>query len=149
MFSYVDTSLVLSILFEEDTMEESISLLDNSKSKFSSTITIAECYNNLNKVKVSNVSQKMEIWYSTKVKELEKILSLLNFKVYDKDIVNLIKTNINLIGCKTLDSIHLATAMYIKMKTDSEIKILSYDKKMNKVGKKIGLETIISEDKLL
>lgn len=149
MFSYVDTSLVLSILFEEDTMEESISLLDNSKSKFSSTITIAECYNNLNKVKVSNVSQKMEIWYSTKVKELEKILSLLNFKVYDKDIVNLIKTNINLSGCKTLDSIHLATAMYIKMKTDSEIKILSYDKKMNKVGKKIGLETIISEDKLL
>ena len=147
MFSYVDTSLVLSILFEEDTMEESISLLDNSKSKFSSTI--AECYNNLNKVKVCNVSQKMEIWYSTKVKELEKILSLLNFKVYDKDIVNLIKTNINLIGCKTLDSIHLATAMYIKMKTDSEIKILSYDKKMNKVGKKIGLETIISEDKLL
>ena len=84
-----------------------------------------------------------------KVKELEKILSLLNFKVYDKDIVNLIKTNINLSGCKTLDSIHLATAMYIKMKTDSEIKILSYDKKMNKVGKKIGLETIISEDKLL
>lgn len=149
MFSYVDTSLVLSILFEEDTMEESISLLDNSKSKFSSTITIAECYNNLNKVKVSNVSQKMEIWYSTKVKELEKILSLLNFKVYDKDIVILIKTNINLSGCKTLDSIHLATAMYIKMKTDSEIKILSYDKKMNKVGKKIGLETIISEDKLL
>lgn len=149
MFSYIDTSLVLSILFEEDTLEESISLLNASKSKFSSTITIAECYNNLNKVKLMNPSQKIELWYSTKVKELEKILSIFNFKVYDKDIVNLIKTNINLSGSKTLDSIHLATAMYIKIKTDSEIKILSYDKKMNRIGKKMGLETIIGEDKLL
>lgn len=68
----------------------------------------------------------------------EGLLSEIDQRQLDESVFRVVKTNRILNECKTLDSLHLATALIFMYSIDEPIEILGYDSNMNKVGKKLG-----------
>ncbi len=91
-------------------------------------------------------SPKKDEWYLQKIKILEGLLEEINIRSFNRSITDILKTNENLSHAKTLDSIHLATALYFSYHLDQEIRIFSYDKNMNRVAMKLGLTPLVSEE---
>lgn len=138
MLAYIDTSFILSILFEEENLSKAIRLWKKYPIKISSLITVAECYNNLLKVKrnLKNKSQKEE-WFKEKKEELDDLLKSISLRKFDQSIIEIIKIHDILSESKTLDSIHLATALEFKLQTKEKIGLLTYDHKMNQLAQKL------------
>jgi predicted nucleic acid-binding protein len=143
---YIDTSAILSIIFEEDNRKQTIKIWKKYQNKYSSNITEAECFNNLQKYRRLMNSPKKDEWYLQKIKILEGLLEEINIRSFNRSITDILKTNENLSHAKTLDSIHLATALYFSYHLDQEIRIFSYDKNMNRVAMKLGLTPLVSEE---
>jgi len=81
-------------------------------------------------------------WLTEKTNELDEILKNINYKSIDKSIEQIIIKNEKLAGCKSLDAIHLATALYFRESTrEQNIILCSFDKNMLKIAKEFGFET--------
>ena len=145
MFSYIDSSLILSILFEETSEKLSAELWKKRKNKFTSSLTQAEIYNNLYRAHKKIHSKHRDLWFNDR-KEIAKILlSEIDQKKLDDSIFEIIKSNEILNDCKTLDSLHLATALSFKFNIDESVEILSYDRNMNNVARKLGFSIGVAE----
>ncbi|MDY6967797.1 MAG: PIN domain-containing protein [Spirochaetota bacterium] len=137
---YIDTSFLLSIIFEDEKYGTSIDIWNSIDLKFSSIIIEIESRINLYKYYVNK--QKDKKLYSLKGKELNDLLSNITIKMVDGEINLEIKNNDYLKRPRSLDSIHLATANIINKLIDEKLLLCSYDKEMIKVGKDIGFESI-------
>jgi len=77
-----------------------------------------------------------------KTDELDGMLKHINYKSIDKSIEQVIIQNKKLASCKSLDAIHLATALYFRENVKGQDIILcSFDRNMLKVAKELGFET--------
>ncbi|MDY6935079.1 MAG: PIN domain-containing protein [Spirochaetota bacterium] len=137
---YIDTSFLLSIIYEDEKYETSVDIWNIIDLKFSSIIIEIESRINLYKYYVNK--QKNKRLYSLKEKELNDLLSNITKKMVDGEINLEIKNNDNLRRLRSLDSIHLATANIINKLIDEKLLLCSYDTEMVKVGKDIGFESI-------
>ena len=79
---------------------------------------------------------------SEKTDELDEMLKNINYKSIDKSIEQVIVKNKILASCKSLDAIHLATALYFRENAKGQhIVLCSFDKNMLKIAKELGFET--------
>jgi predicted nucleic acid-binding protein len=135
---YIDTSFLLSIIFEDKNYNEAVENWNNIEIKYSSILLEIEARINLFKYFVKN--KKNESMYIEKQTELNNLLNSINLKVIDNEINLEIKNNDNLKRARSLDSIHLATANIINKLDKEKLFLCSYDKEMRKVGKELGME---------
>lgn len=138
MLAYFETSVLLSILFEEPLKGAAILQWKKYPDKITSNITEVECYNNLYKAKRGSANPEKEYWLIEKKAELAALLDELKFKVLDTDVTQLIKTNEHLAENRTLDAIHVGTAYFLTLNTKEPIVMVSFDKEINKSWLKLG-----------
>lgn len=141
MLAYLETSVLLSILFEEPQKTSAISQWKKYPHKITSNITEVECYNNLYKAKRISSNPEKESWLIEKKAELAALLGELKFKVLDSEVVGLIKTNENLAENRTLDAIHVGTAYFLALNAKEPITMVSFDKEINKSWLKLGFNS--------
>ncbi len=136
--NYIDSSVILTFLFEEEKSQVAEKIL-NQTNNFTSKLTVAETFNNLNKLKTS-LSE--EVFYE-KFLNLQHILETMFLRNVDDSILEMMKLHFEISKLKTLDAIHFTTFLYYKINTNSKIILMSFDKNLNLLASKLGYETEI------
>lgn len=137
---YIDTSFLLSIVFEDENFEEAAGVWNESEILCGSTVLDIEAIINL--YKFYYLRKKDEVLYRAKKEQLRHLLNTINRKTVDEEIVLEIENIEKLKHTKSLDSIHLATAHIFSKTLDGPILLCTYDKNMMKSGKELGMNTL-------
>ena len=137
---YIDSSFLLSILFEDDNYEVSIDIWNSLDIFLSSLLLEIEC--RINIYKYCLVYRKDKEFFKEKDEELTELLKSISKKNIDAEILLEIQNQEKLKRLKSLDSIHLATANIYKKLIKEKLLICSYDKNMMKAGEELGMEII-------
>jgi len=141
MIAYFDSSVLLTILLNQERYSEAHSLWDNTNFYLSSFLLRIEANISLCRTQIYNHKHD-GTWLAEKTDELDGMLKHINYKSIDKSIEQIIIQNKKLAGCKSLDAIHLATAFYFKENVKGQDIILcSFDKNMLKTAKELGFDT--------
>ena len=137
---YIDTSFLLSIVFEDENYTLSVETWNSLDVHLSSVLLDIECRINIHKYCISLTKDRA--LYRKTEKLLSWHLSGIHRKNADRDIFLEIQNVDKLKELKSLDSIHLATANIFNALAGKELLLCSYDKKMNKVASSMGLTTL-------
>ena len=96
-----------------------------------------------------NKSNLDSSWLTKKTLELEEYLQEINFRIVDEDIEKLIFLKKELAKCKTLDAIHIATAIEMsKIVSSSDFYLYTFDREMAKLAKmlKFKINEVIEDN---
>ena len=137
---YIDTSFLLSILFEDENYEITVKCWNKLDILYSSLLL--EIESRINVYKYCVLTKKNKILYMEKEEQLQELLENVNKKNIDKEIVLEIKNMDKLKRPKSLDSIHLATANIVNKLLDENLLLCTYDKNMIKIGKELGMKVV-------
>ena len=142
MATYIDSSFLLSILLEQNESLKAIKIWKNDDVRVSSILLQAECIITLRRI--SDIQKKTlpDNWLEEKEVELKNLLQEVTIKIFDKSILDIIDLKKSLSGCRTLDAIHLASAMEFKDNFGGNFFICSYDINMRDISKKIGFKIL-------
>ena len=142
MIAYFDSSVLLTILLNQERYEDARSLWENSDFCLSSFLLRIETNISLRRTHKISEHKDDESWLSQKINNLNKILNDIHCKPIDSSIEQIIIKNKYLENCKSLDAIHLATALYFNKKSrENNVVLCSFDNKMLTVAKELGFET--------
>jgi predicted nucleic acid-binding protein len=134
MLSYFDSSTVLSILLNENRQEEAYSLWHNSKIKVSSILLKIETIVTLRRTYEQNKTKFDSNWLGRKTKELEEYLNEVNYIIIDEEIERIIHLRKELSNCKTLDAIHIATALQYREICEENTNLYTFDISMHSLA---------------
>jgi len=143
LISYFDSSLLLSILLNEARSEEALAIWQNNRVRVSSVLLKFEMNISLRR----RIKQQQNIFSNerlkTRLQKLNKFLNDIFYKDITENFENSASKNYDILSkCKSLDAIHIATALDISEKYGrNEIRICSFDKNMLKIAKEFGFET--------
>lgn len=135
---YIDTSFLLSILFEDENYEESVDCWNSLDTLFSSVLL--EIESRINLYGHYRLLRKDSTWQREKEKQLTVLLNGINRRTVDDEIIREIRNYDKLKEARSLDAIHLATANILNKLTDEKLLLCSYDKRMIDIGGQIGLK---------
>lgn len=77
-----------------------------------------------------------------KLEELDKLLEEIHFKNVDSSTIQIVANEDILSGCRTLDALHLSTAIEFRKEFGDSLVIFSYNKDFNKVAKELKFKTL-------
>lgn len=148
MIIYIDTSALLSIIFEEDGHKTAMEIWSESDLRFSSVLLKAESKISLRRI-YKNYQKKLgKDWISEKEIKLNSLLEEINFCNLDEAIIEMIDSKPLFSECRSLDAIHLATAMEIQSNIREKIEIFSFDKEFISLGLKLGFKDAFQKKRL-
>jgi len=141
ILSYFDSSVLLAILLDEERQEEAYSFWQNTIRvssillKIETTIGLRRTYDN-NKFKLE------DDWLKKKAKILDEYLNEVNYKVVNNQIEREIHSRKELARCRTLDAIHMATALQFRaINNNEEINLYTFDKTMYSLAEYYKFQT--------
>jgi len=143
MISYFDSSLLLAILFDEKRFEEAWTAWNSSKTRVSSILLKIETCVSLQRYYKTNMRSFNADWLNKKEKILDNLLDDVFYKPIEEPFGSTIAKNKSIAGCKSLDAIHIATALFFRQHSKNDhIHICSFDKNMLTVAEQLGFKTI-------
>jgi predicted nucleic acid-binding protein len=132
--AYFDSSVILSIILHEPRHDEAYALWILSERKVSSLLLRIETIISLRRTYVRNISLLDESWFDTKLAVLKKYLSEIEYMPIDEAFETAVSSNEELAGCRTLDAIHIATALEYRKLEDENIQLYTFDTEMHKLA---------------
>ncbi|GBU25696.1 hypothetical protein R83H12_02351 [Fibrobacteria bacterium R8-3-H12] len=144
LISYFDSSLLLSILLNEARSEEALAIWQNNRARVSSVLLKFEMNISLRRRIKQQGNAFGDERLKTRLQKLDKFLSDIFYKDITENFESSASRNYDILfKCKSLDAIHIATALDISEKYGrSEICICSFDKNMLKIARELGFETV-------
>ena len=139
---YFDSSLILSILFNETRAEEALNIWRNCPIRVSSVLLKFETNISIRRRYKSQKNKISDDWLENKLAGLNKFLKDVFFTAIDENLENSISGYYEeLSECKSLDAIHLAAALKISAKYNrNQIRICSFDNNMRDLALRLGFE---------
>ena len=145
MVIYIDSSFLLSIVFEEENSEISKAIWKDHDYRVSSILLESECLVTVRRFYNYNRNNLESNWLALKEKELYELLEEVNIRILDEKIIEYIKLKTELSNCRTLDAIHMATGLEFKDNLAVDIKICTYDEKMRRLARTMNLPVLPTE----
>ena len=118
---YYDSSFVLSAVLEQRGDLDYAALWDVETIRLSAHLLRIECV-----VVIRRVGQRTD--------KLDELLEFINFKYLDDAFERIVRTDIRLSRCRSLDAIHLAIAEHFKSSLSEAPYICSLDERMRKAA---------------
>ncbi len=140
MLTYFDSSVILAILLDENRKVEALRLWTNANIRVSSILLRLETLTVLRRTYEHNKEKLPSLWLSKKINELDEYLQEINIRIIDEDIEKIMKLKKEVAKCKTLDAIHIATAIeFSKLVRQKEFMLISFDKEMISLAKSLKM----------
>lgn len=151
MLCYYDSSIILAILFDEPRKLEAQQLWQNGSTRVSSLLLKLETITVLRRTYEHNKSKLEPSWLTKKTIELDEFLKEVNFRQIDSEIEKIVVLNKELARCRTLDAIHLATAIDIKKAVQpNSVIFYTFDNNLLDVVKSFHFKTnVLNENNAL
>jgi predicted nucleic acid-binding protein len=142
MISYFDSSVLLAILLDEENKQEAFNFWKESQLRVSSILLKIETITVLRRTYEHYKSKLSKEWLTIKTKELEEYLCEINFRIIDEEIEKSIFLRKDMAKCRTLDAIHIATALeFMKIDSSKDFHLYSYDDQMLALAKMYKIKT--------
>ena len=141
MYHYFDSSFLLSIFMHDENYTEAKNTWDSSGNRYSSILLKIETLTVLRRTYNHNKSKLPENWIELKETEYQNLIEEISIRIIDQDIYNTIELKKQLAKCRSLDAIHIATALEFEtLETpENRFTLCTYDKNMHSVAKEIGM----------
>jgi len=149
MLYYFDSSILLAILLDEKRKDIALDLWNEATIKVSSILLKLETITVLRRTFEHNKSRLEASWITRKINDLNEYLKEVNFRIIDEDIENIIVLRKEIAKCKTLDAIHIATALeFSSLMPTSDFYFYTFDKNMSDLAKsfKFKINKLEQED---
>lgn len=130
---YIDTSFFLSIVFEDTNYELSYESWIGDDYRFSSSLLEIESFINIHKVYRENRKVLNKRWLDESLTRQRELLTEINLKRIGSEVYEKIQKTEKLTFLKSLDSIHLSTALLITDSLKKKLTICAYDKILGKL----------------
>ena len=141
MLYYFDSSVLLAILLDEKRKDSALSLWNTASVRVSSILIKLETITVIRRTFEHNKQKLESSWLTKKSQELEEYLQEVNIRVVDEDIEKIIFLRKELGRCRTLDAIHVATAMEMsEIVSAEEFFFFTFDKEMNKLARSMKFQ---------
>ncbi|MDR2184703.1 MAG: PIN domain-containing protein [Treponema sp.] len=141
MTAYFDSSVLLAILFNEERQDEAYSYWLNASTKVSSILLKIETIISLRRLYELNKQRLDSSWLGKKTKELDEYLDEVNYRIIDEEIERSIYLKKELSKCRSLDAIHIATALMYRENTNENIQLYNFDNAMHELAVHYKFET--------
>jgi len=139
--AYFDTSVLLAILLEEDRQAEAYEYWKNSF-RVSSILLKIETIIGIRRIYEINKKRLGIGWLNNKTGILDEFLNEVNFMILDNTVEREIFLRKDLARCRSLDAVHIATALKFKeINGDGEIYFYTYDKTMHSLASHYKFKT--------
>jgi predicted nucleic acid-binding protein len=139
---YFDSSILLSILLDENRKADALALWGKAPVRVSSLLLKLEAITVLRRTYEHNKGNLEPSWLTKKSQELDEYLQEVNFRIIDEDIEKVIFLKKEFGKCRTLDAIHIATALEMsKIVGPSDFFLFTFDKDMSDLAKALKLQT--------
>ncbi len=134
MPAYFDASVLLSLVIGDAHAEQARALWHNELERVSSILVDVECRTALRRVPQASW---IEAQRTDALQRLELALDEITIKPLDEDVAALVRSTPDLSGCRTLDAVHVATALFFRA-ADAELRLCTFDQRMAVVAARLG-----------
>jgi predicted nucleic acid-binding protein len=138
MVCYFDSSFLLSALLEERPESDHVAW-DQARERLSSDLLRSECGIALRRAFLAQPPGTPADWVAKRVAKLDEFLARITFKALDTPIETIVRGEERLAGCRTVDAIHVATALYFAPHLDELIEVCTFDGRMRAAAIALGL----------
>lgn len=135
--AYLDSSVILSIIFGDSYEKDAKRLFQNYKWA-SSRLLLFECANVL--IRESQKQKSGDKLLAESLKYFNKLTDYVNIIPIDNEVLNKVLSDKRIAQGRTLDSIHLASALIIQENYEERLKIATFDKKLERLALELGLD---------
>ena len=142
---YFDSSVILYELLEEKAHPQVEELWESAGEKLSSSLLRFECVIGIRRAALLQGDAPGDMWARERLDLLSEFLDALNFKAIDGSIEEILRLSPALADCRTLDAIHVATALYFRPYVDGALEIVTRDGRMRLLAGKLGFPVQPSE----
>lgn len=141
MVCYLDSSVVLTILLDEPRNQKAKELWFSCNTRVSSLLLKLETITVVRRTYEHNKSKLDPSWLTRKTIELDEFLKEVNFRIIDSEIEQIIHLRKDLARCRTLDAIHMATAIDLKKSIPDEFTFFSFDRELLDLAQSLRFKT--------
>ena len=138
MPGYFDSSVLLSLLLGDPSSREARELWLKEEERVSSVLFEVECLNVLRRIAKQEFDPK---WLAAKEKILSGFLEEISLQNIDGQILEIIRREMRLSDCRSLDAIHIATALFFKSASPQPLAFHTFDNRMQKLAAELGIPT--------
>ncbi len=143
MTRYFDSSFVLAVVLGEGAGGSLEELWRSTTRCIASNLLAVEGVVNVRRAaRVRRDKAVSESWLRGKLAALDHLLRDFDLKAVDQSIEEIIRDTPALAECRTLDAIHLATALHFRPAVKGGLEIVTLDKRMAAVARKLGLTVV-------
>lgn len=142
MTGFYDSSILLSAVLEERKQIDHSAYWDTVDTRLASELLRIECVIAIRRAAIMQNLDPADEWASRRVEELANYFKSLTFKTIDDAIIGIIRDTPSLARCRTLDAIHLATAMYFQPHLDEPLFVCSFDRRLREAAVYQGCQVI-------
>jgi predicted nucleic acid-binding protein len=144
MLQYLDSSFLLSLILGDANTPQARETWIQAGHRFSSLLLKIETLTVVRRVYAVHHATLPEKWLAMKEGALRSLWESVHFRNLDQEIFSILETHRSLSKCRSLDAIHLATALELSPlggPVDTLV-VCSYDKKMIRLARELGLEVL-------
>ena len=137
---YFDTSVILSLLLHDKNSERALSFWNNSPMRASSKLLLFECATVINRecARLPELLQKK--WKKDAAAWLSRASSSMALYEVNDDVLSVVSEETRFNRARTLDAIHLATALVFKKAIPTTI--VTFDTRMREVAEILGFSVL-------
>jgi predicted nucleic acid-binding protein len=137
---YFDSSFILAQLLGEQTDRSAAEIWRSTTKCLASNLLVIESLIAIRRTaRVHAQRAGGESWVRERIAALDRLVGNFDLKAVDRSIEETIRKTPLLAECRTLDAIHLATALHFKPVIRGALEIVTLDGKMAAVARKLGL----------
>ena len=141
MICYYDSSIVLAILLDEPRKAEAQELWSAANSRVSSLLLKLESITVLRRTYEHNKAKLDPSWLTKKTIELGEYMNEVNFRIVDSEIDQIVNLRKDLARCRTLDAIHMATAIDINKAVTEQFCFYTFDGNLLDLARSLRFKT--------
>ncbi len=134
MPAYFDSSVLLSLLVGDALAGRAQKLWQAETERVSSILLDVECTIVLRRALTAGVTVADQ---RAAEQRLDLALDEVTLKPVDETIAEIAHDTPALAGCRALDAVHLATALYFRA-ADPELRVCTFDARMSEVARRLG-----------
>jgi predicted nucleic acid-binding protein len=140
LLTYFDSSILLASLLDEKRKTEALKLWNTATIRVSSILLRLETITVLRRTYEHNKAKLPKLWLAKKTSELNEFLQEVNIRIIDEDIEKIMSLKKEIAKCKTLDAIHIATAIeFSKLVSQKDFMLNTFDKEMAKLARSLKM----------
>ena len=142
MATYFDSSAVLEVLLGDARSDRIIDCWADDSDRVSSILLEAECVTVLRRIEQEGRALRSSANTRKRLGALERYLAGVTIREVDSDVLEVLKQLPVLSSCRSLDAIHLATAMLFQQHLDQPLKLCALDERMRAAGARLRLAVV-------